>query len=318
MAENAQFSAHPKRDPQTGAVLNFGVSIGARDRLQLYCCDRRGHLVRQQAIPLSRKSLVHDCTLAGPYLVFVLPPAILNVWPVLFKLKSYSEALTWQPQQGTQLLIVDRERLQIAAKIEADPWFQWHFANGYWDERGWITCDFVRYDDFQTNQFLQEVPSGAISTYAKGSLWRAHIDPQAGRLLETYPLCDRHCEFPSVAPREVGRPHRYIYLTVHPRDRDPHRELFSAVARLDCETGELMETELEQGCYVSEPLFLPHPDDAVRGWVATTVYDSHRDRSEVYLYASDRLNEVPVCRLALPSVIPIGFHGTWHPAHPLE
>ncbi|MGK7938467.1 MAG: carotenoid oxygenase family protein, partial [Xenococcaceae cyanobacterium] len=33
--------------------------------------------------------------------------------------------------------------------------------------------------------------------------------------------------------------------------------------------------------------------------------------SEVRIYGSDRLEDEPLCRLGLPSVIPPGFHGTW-------
>ncbi len=36
-----------------------------------------------------------------------------------------------------------------------------------------------------------------------------------------------------------------------------------------------------------------------------------RECSEVWVFDSDRLDSEPVCRLALPSIVPMGFHGTW-------
>lgn len=51
-----------------------------------------------------------------------------------------------------------------------------------------------------------------------------------------------------------------------------------------------------------------------QGWVLTVVYDGDADTSEVWVFDSERLDQEPVCRLSLPQVIPIGFHGTWRPA----
>lgn len=48
-----------------------------------------------------------------------------------------------------------------------------------------------------------------------------------------------------------------------------------------------------------------------QGWILTVVYDGEQDRSEVWIFDSEHLDEEPVCRLGLPEVIPIGFHGTW-------
>jgi carotenoid cleavage dioxygenase-like enzyme len=42
--------------------------------------------------------------------------------------------------------------------------------------------------------------------------------------------------------------------------------------------------------------------------------NGHTHSSEVWVFASDRLNAEPVCKLGLPSVIPHSFHGTWKPA----
>jgi all-trans-8'-apo-beta-carotenal 15,15'-oxygenase len=49
-----------------------------------------------------------------------------------------------------------------------------------------------------------------------------------------------------------------------------------------------------------------------KAWsTASVVYDGNNRRSEVWIFDVDRLNAAPVCRLALPSVIPFSFHGTW-------
>lgn len=67
------YSAHPKRDPKTGAIFNFGVSTGAKSLLHVYRSDASGKIQRQNAIPLSGLPMIHDFAIAGKYLVFCIP-----------------------------------------------------------------------------------------------------------------------------------------------------------------------------------------------------------------------------------------------------
>jgi len=52
------------------------------------------------------------------------------------------------------------------------------FANGYVDASGAVIVDVVRYEDFQTNQYLKEVASGQTHT----PLWQVHLDPKFGKV----------------------------------------------------------------------------------------------------------------------------------------
>ena len=101
-----------------------------------------------------------------------------------------------------------------------------------------------------------------------------------------------------------------------------------AIARYDRQTGKMAMqrglggfphkrlhqdaiADMGDNCYPSEPIFVPSNNNAEQGWLLTVVYHGNTDKSEVRIYESDKLTEAPVCRLALPSVIPPGFHGTW-------
>ena len=77
-------------------------------------------------------------------------------------------------------------------------------------------------------------------------------------------------------------------------------------------TSEIAIADMGDSCYPAEPIFVPNRDNIESGWLITVVYDGNTDKSEVRIYQSDRLQDnEPLCRLALPSVIPPGFHGTW-------
>jgi all-trans-8'-apo-beta-carotenal 15,15'-oxygenase len=305
------FSAHPKVDPQTDEIYNFGVTFGKQSFLNLYKCDRQGKLLRQGKILLKGTPLIHDFVMAGPYLVFFISPVYLDVLPLLLRLKSYSEALRWRPERETQVLIVNRETLEPLQQGEADPWFQWHYANGFVDQDGKIIVDVVRYADFQTNQFFKEVPSGHPKTSAPGALWRMRVNPQTATVEKSWCLDERTCEFPTVSPASVGKPSRYTYLGAR-SDQSRTTDLFDALACFDHQQETLTLTDLGPGRYPSEPIFAPDPHRADKGWILSVVYNAQHHASELWIFESDALGNEPLCRVALPEAIAFSFHGTWH------
>jgi all-trans-8'-apo-beta-carotenal 15,15'-oxygenase len=304
------YSAHPKRDPQTGDIYNFGVSYGRQGKLHLYRSDRTGQIQQQNAVLLDRLPMIHDFVLAGPYLVFFISPISLSPLPLLFHLKSYSDCLQWKPELGTQILVIDRQTLEVVSRSEAEPWYQWHFGNGYLNEQGLMVVDIARYPDFQTNQFLQEVATGQTKTDAPSELWRLYVNPATGKIEDTYAVLERSCEFPVVSPQDVGHASRYTYLSVR-RQNALQTDLFGSIGRFDHQTSELVEADLGAHRYATEPLYAPDQQNREQGWILTVVFDSTLNQSEVWIFDSAHLNHDPVCRLALPSVVPMGFHGTW-------
>ena len=313
LAHDQSFSAHPKRDPHTGEIYNFGVSYGKQGKLQVYRCAPNGSIKQQNTIALQGLPMIHDFVMAGPYLVFCISPVFMNPLPLLAQLKSYSDCLQWQPQQGTQILVIDRQSLEVVSKGEADPWYQWHFGNGYLDPQGQLVIDLVRYADFKTNQFLKEVASGHPQTEAEGQLWRLHLDPLTGQVLDTYALMNATGEFPGVNPNQVGQAARYTYLSVRP-STEPMTGLFKDIACFDHQSGDVDRVLLDEQSYSSEPIFVPNSDQPEQGWILTVTYDALQHASEVWVLDAQHLNQGPMCRLGLPSVVPLGFHGTWNPA----
>ncbi|MEM9137778.1 MAG: carotenoid oxygenase family protein, partial [Cyanobacteria bacterium P01_F01_bin.42] len=214
LGDEQTFSAHPKQDWQSGEIYNFGVGLGIKGKLFVYRCDRAGKLLRQVTHPLPGIPLIHDFALAGQYLVFCISPVRLkNPLKILVGLQSYSECLKWQPQKGTQLLILDRETLEIVGQGQADPWFQWHFGNGYVNESGNVVLTLSCYPDFRSNQFLREVVTGEIQTTATAKLWQCELNPHTAELVASQVLMDEVNEFPTVSPLEVGKQAKITYFS---------------------------------------------------------------------------------------------------------
>ena len=307
------YSAHPKWDAQTGEIFNFGISLGSNVNLNLFKSDATGKIIKKSAIALDGPPVLHDFVLAGQYLVFFIPPVRINLLSTLIGLCSIGDAMKWQPQLATKILVFDRETLSLVSRGETEPWYQWHFANGYLDANGLIVADIIRYQDFQTNQRLKEIATGEIQTAAKSTLWRVHLDPQTAKVKASSEILDRDCEFAVVPPSQVGQPYRHTYLSLHRQDVDQVKEIYGAIAHFDHQTSTLTEANLGENSYPMEPIYAPDSINPDRGWIITVVFDGNTNSSEVRIFDSEKLDQEPICKLGLPSVVNMGFHGTWKP-----
>ncbi|TAE50447.1 MAG: hypothetical protein EAZ88_20585, partial [Oscillatoriales cyanobacterium] len=259
------YSAHCKRDPISGNIYNFGVAPGATTNLNLYKSNSTGKVVQKATIALDGIPLIHDFVLAGKYLIFFVPPVRLKFLPVLAGISSYGDSFEWKPELGTEILVVDSETLYLVSRSKTDPWFQWHFANGFVKEDGSVAVDFVRLDDFKSNQRLKEVATGETRTNAEGILCRVHLNPQTGKVIATEELLDKPCEFPIVPAAEVGQDSRYIYLAMYRADVDIVAERYGAIARLDTQTRNLTIADCGENRYPAEPIYVPDISSE-KGW----------------------------------------------------
>lgn len=310
------YIAHPKRDPATGHIYSIGVTQDIpNNRLCFYHSDATGKILQQNAIEFDTIPFLHSFVMAGQYLVCLVPPIKMDRLAIALGLKTYNQAIKWQPEQGTQIIVVDRETLEVVSRGETNPWFTWHFGNGYVDADGNIHLDFVRHEDFpHTNEYLRELAFGDTHTRDSSTLWRMTLDPKTAQVRALEQAMDWDCEFPVVPPHQVGQPWQHTYLAVHQPGTDITQEWYRAIARFDYQSGELTAADFGEKSYVMEPLYARDRQNPDQGWVLTVVYDGNTDTSEVWVFDSERLNQEPVCRLSLPQVIPIGFHGTWRPA----
>ncbi|MDB9308051.1 carotenoid oxygenase family protein [Aphanizomenon sp. CS-733/32] len=314
LTKELSYSAHYKRDANTGEIFNFGVTPGLNATLNVYKSDSRGKIIRTGTYQLEGVPLIHDFVLAGQYLIFFISPVRLNLWPVLVGTSNYSDSLEWHPELGTQMIVFDRESLSLVSQGETEPWFQWHFANGYVDNSGAVIVDIARYEDFQTNQYLREVATGETHTIANSTFSQVQLNPLTGKVIKIEQLSNQHCEFPSVPPQNTGQFSRYTYMSGFQPGTNVGQELLNSIAGFDHQTGTLTQTNIGENCYPSEPIYVQNQQNSEQGWLLTVVYDGNTHSSEVWVFASDRLNEEPLCKLGLPSVIPHSFHGTWKPA----
>jgi all-trans-8'-apo-beta-carotenal 15,15'-oxygenase len=307
------FSAHPHRVAARRASYNFGVRYGRVVQLDLFELPDTGPVRRMGSLPMSGPVMVHDFIATERHLIFFMTPVRLRIFRMLLGLGSFSDSFEWRPELGTEVLVIPIDAPSKAVRFQAESLYTWHFGNAF-EQDGRIVVDYVRYPDFDSNQWLAEQLNGWATKDAKGRLHRATIDLKT-RTLRSEQVSDRRCEFPGITPLLTGARHRYVYKAAH-SGPEAWRGPQDAVVKVDMETGAETLVRLGGEHYVVEPVFIPRPGGSAEddGWLLTQTYDATSDKTYVAVLDAKALEAGPVARAWLEHFFPFTFHGAWVPA----
>ena len=295
----AGFSAHPKRDPDTGELHAAVYGAGAR-RIQYVVVGVDGRVRKTVDVPVPGSPMVHDCAITPSYFVLLDLPVVVDEAAAG---GGGGLPYTWQPDYGARVGLLPRDGgAQDVIWREIEPCFVFHPLNAFEDGDGRVVVDVVRLPQ-----------SFASERYQAGNgpptLDRWTIDPRGGPVKEER-LDDRPQEFPRHDERRVGKPHRYGYsVEIGPG--------FSFEALLKHDLRERRTERHEEGPArrFMEPVFVPRSPDAEEddGWVLAYAYDADADRSDVVILDARDFSAEPVATIHLPVRVPFGFHGNWIP-----
>jgi carotenoid cleavage dioxygenase len=302
------YTAHPKRDPQSGELYAVSYFWGWGDDVDVSIIDTSARVRSSRRVTLGGSVSLHDCAITERAIV------LLDL-PVIFSMEAVTEGASfpyrWQDGYQSRVGLLPREGDSTEVVWhDVEPCYVFHVMNAY-DEPGGkgIVLDVVRHPSmFRTNLLG---PSEGTPT-----LERWHLDGNGGAVKEER-LDDHGQEFPRVDERVVGRPHRYGYAVAVGTNDD----IVGAESMLVChdlERGTSVERSFGRGAVVGEAVFVPRADDAVEddGWLLTLAYSPDKDTSELYvLNAADPAGE-PQAVVELPQRVPVGFHGNWVPDQP--
>ncbi len=288
------FSAHPHRVGET--LYNFGVRYGRKFSLDLYRFDGTAAL-RFANLPLPRPTIIHDFMATTKHLVFFCPPVRLRLARLLAGIGSFDSNLAWEPEHGTEVIVVPLASPDRPIRFTVPPFFQWHLVNA-WEERDTLVVDYVPYDDFETNAWFGRTPYEPARQPPPSRYARARLD-LASRRMDVEVLSEVSLDFPAIHPDDAGREHEQVWLL------DFEKSLPPALCRFDTRTRTLRRVPLGDDTFPSEAVVVPE------GWVLSLVYDGTRDASYVAVIDSARPEDGPVARLWFDHAIPFLFHGAW-------
>lgn len=307
------FAAHSKMDAESGDWVLFGLSYGLDATLYLTTLRKGGH--SQRRIHLPRRVYLHDFFVTSRHVLFYLHPAFVQPVSYLLGVGSLLSSLSWRPEEGGLLLVVEREGTAAPLILETEPAWMWHGLNAF--ENGVeIVADLVAYAapdhflglDAPATAMMEGRPSPPV---APGELRRLHIDLRGRRVREEKISCGDH-EFPFVNPRLACRRHRFGYLTTG-KERGT---LPTGISRIDTERGSIETFSFGAGIWCGEPVFVPRlrsSGDSQReeGWLLSEGYDSADGCGFLAILDAERVADGPLATVRLAHHAPFSFHGTW-------
>lgn len=300
------FSPHPKLDPNTGEMFNFGLAPHPKAMVGLRCyrVDQSGLMKTIANVPLNHFYINHDFAITDRYLVFVLAPIVvkpLKAMASLLGLTTFENASQYQHHIGTRIILVPRDGGKVRV-MDCPPLVYVHFNNAY-DDGDQVMADLIQHDDWDS--VAAGVRDFRLGHIPAGRLTRLHIDSNDTVEMET--LCDLHGEFPQHDWRRTGSQHNFSYYPVM-----EHR----ALIKLDHRTGHIQRHPFADFDLAGEPIFVPASQSAAEdeGWLLSLVYRTAEHQTELVVLNAQDLEADPVAVVPLPEAMFPGFHGSFSTA----
>ncbi len=305
------FAAHPKLDPATGELFNFGINFASsQPSLNLYRFDPDGKPVYRRRLPLDAPTSLHDFCLSARYAIFHLGPYLLDMGPLAAG-GTLLDGLRWEPERGSRLLVVRREDGEPVATVPVGNRYVLHGINAF-DEGDQLTVDVVEldrpvYDQYQLDALFTDVGPGRPVRFV--------IDLPSGKLIETREIAyDLAPDFPAIDPDLLGRPYDDLWMLGIGKAGRPGRKFFDQVVHLAWSRPERAEVwQAPPGTYLGgEPAFARDP--AGGGAVICQRFDATTGESAFLIFDAFAVAAGPVAVIPLPAPVHLGFHAVFVPA----
>jgi all-trans-8'-apo-beta-carotenal 15,15'-oxygenase len=223
------FSAHPRFDPATGDLYNFGIAMGLKPVLMLYRVDSSGRLYRLDSVRLDAMGFMHDFALTQNWFVFFFCPLTFDLVQMILGLKPVMCCAAFAERRSTQVILVPRKG-GSPVKLSSAPCFVFHFSNAFEDKEGRIVVDGPRYGRFPAVEPFAELPRKGFGDFPKMLLTRFTIDLKKRSVLEEE-LSGCPAELPRANPLKSGEHYRYIWASATSTDWPPSRSNFGILER---------------------------------------------------------------------------------------
>lgn len=293
------YLAHPRRDPG-GDVWSLGLS-GTQALVWRVSAD--GALKSADMVALPMASYVHDFTATQRHLIVILQPWIQDKMVM-----PYANSLTWQPELGTRVLVLDKDDLTKRRIYELPPFFAFHFGSA-WEE----TDGTLRFDGCLTEDARFATTNG--KAFMKGTyepepasiLTLITLQPDGRATLQPTGVT---AEFPRVDGRRSGQARRY---TIHATATAPNVPLFHGVATYDWKTGTSDTYDFGANHLMEEAVFVARPggSDELDGWLLAPSVNIKARATELHVFNARRVAAGPLCTWRSAHVLPVSLHGVF-------
>jgi all-trans-8'-apo-beta-carotenal 15,15'-oxygenase len=289
------FSAHPRVD-RDGTVWNFG---GNGKNTFVWKLNPDGSLAKAEMISIDRKSYFHDFTATARHLIFVLQPWVQDE----FKF-PVSTGLSWKPELGAQILVIDKDDFSKRRVFELPAFSFFHLADGWEEKDGTIRFDgCLEADPTFGQKSASALLRGEQIKSPAPMLTQIVLRPDGKAEMKTTRIS---AEFPATDRRMAGQARRFTsHVTGYRSTPFPH-----AIGMWDWEKGRDDQHDFGNDQLVEEFLFVANGAGERDGWLIGTTLNLKAQKTELHLLNAERLTDGPVATWQASLALPLGFHGT--------
>jgi len=309
-------SAHPHYDQNALSTLNYLIQYGRTSYYTLYSLvDGSSQRDILAQIPVSEPAYMHSFAVTENYVILTEFPFVVKPLDLLIKGKAFIKNFSWQPERGTQFIVVDRKKGQVVGRYKTKPFFAFHHANAF-ESNEKIYLDIVTYEDAGVimgiaDHFKQDSQGSKEDVSVSSRLERFVLSLKTGELF-SYPVMKEPVEFPRINERFDGKPYQYLYM-IDARDPILSKDI-RPIYKVNTETQTILKWS-EEGCYPGEPVFVaaPNAKNEDEGVILAVVLDLFHHSS--FLLVLDAKTFQEVGRAIVTHVIPAGLHGQYFPTN---
>lgn len=300
------FSAHPLREAD-GSLWNVGlVAYAEKPALLIWRIGADGELVSITPLALDMPGYLHAFAMTPRHLVCVIAPWLYDRDGD----GAYFERLRWQPERGSQAIVLDKNDLAAPRRHALPAGLAFHFGQA-WEMRDSIELQACWTGDaVASGHFFSGVMRGDVQHLPRDRAALVQLSlPLAGSGDGSLRrLGPRDTEFPTWDTRDAAAAGR-LYQ-VQRSARAPH---FDSICAWDGRRERLDVHRYGEGWLAEEHLFVPQLSNAARdrGWLVGTALDCRRGRLCLSVFDAADLAAGPLCQAALPHALPLGFHGAF-------
>jgi carotenoid cleavage dioxygenase-like enzyme len=222
--------------------------------------------------------------------------------------RSPMDALSWEPERGSRLLVICRETGE-AFSVPVGQRYCLHLINSF-EEGDRLSVDVLEFDRPVYDQY--RLPA-LYHDVCEGQPVRLVVDVKTRTLVDRQQIEYRLApDFPTVDPRDAGRPYDHFWMMGMSAAGRPGRKFFDQLVHAQWTTGQVSAYRVPASHYLcGDPVFVGDPADASAGAVICYGFDAERRRSSFLVFDAFNVARGPVASVHLKTPVHFGFHATF-------
>lgn len=299
---DAQFaSSHLIYDARNKELLGLAIHFGHNSDYIIY----KMAVNSSKRIPLAKISVgypayMHSFAVSPSYIILTESPMTVSPYDLLLSDHSFIGTFKWQPKNGTNFIVIDRNSGKKIGSFKTEPFFTLHHVNAF-EKDGNIYVDLIAYKDpsIVTQGFnyrnllnLQGLPPAYLKRY------EINI---AQKTVQSAQLVSAPIELPQINPGNLMHEYQYLYATTG------QNGIAQEIIKIDLKNRRHSSWH-SKGCYVTEAVFVPKPGSPYEdeGILLSIVLDSYLKKSFLLMLDAKTMKELS--RSYVPHHIPFTVH----------